>query len=193
MGLLGQIIRILVAAFVPKNTSGRNTKAQVADSLNTTGMYSLCRNPLYLGNFFMWCAPFILLGNWLLIVVFALCFWLIYERIIYVEEDFLLSKFGATYKEWCAQTPCFWPKFRGFKTPNLSFSLKSCLKREYHSFFGLASALLIISYLIAGYTLKDFTVLPEPILSLLFLGSMLLYLTMLILVKSKWLKLEANR
>ncbi len=65
IGMLGQGIRIWVAGFAPKDTSGRNTKEQKASVLNHTGLYSLCRNPLYLGNFLMMLAPCILLGNWL--------------------------------------------------------------------------------------------------------------------------------
>ncbi|MGB8874133.1 MAG: hypothetical protein WCC75_12145, partial [Desulfobaccales bacterium] len=38
----------------PRGTSGRNTQGQVAETLNTTGIYSLVRNPLYLGNFLIW-------------------------------------------------------------------------------------------------------------------------------------------
>jgi len=53
MSFLGLAIRILVIGHTPKGTSGRNTNKQVAETLNTTGMYSIVRNPLYLGNFFM--------------------------------------------------------------------------------------------------------------------------------------------
>ena len=53
--LLGLLIRIITVGHSPKNTSGRNTKeGQIADVLNTTGMYSVVRHPLYVGNFFMW-------------------------------------------------------------------------------------------------------------------------------------------
>lgn len=193
VGLFGQFIRILVAGYVPKGTSGRNTKSQVANSLNTTGMYSLCRNPLYLGNFFMWCAPLILLGNWLLLFLFILAFWLIYERIIYAEENFLAQKFEENYKEWAENTPCFLPKLSQWKKPNLEFNLSSCIKREYHSLFGLASALLIASYLIGSFTLKDLTILPNPFLTFLFLLSLAFYLTMVCLIKSHLFKTPANR
>jgi protein-S-isoprenylcysteine O-methyltransferase Ste14 len=50
IALLGLGIRIFTVGFVPRGTSGRNTRGQIASTLNTTGMYSLTRNPLYLGN-----------------------------------------------------------------------------------------------------------------------------------------------
>ena len=47
IGLFGLFIRICVIGFTPKNTSGRTVKNQVADTLNTKGIYSLVRHPLY--------------------------------------------------------------------------------------------------------------------------------------------------
>lgn len=148
VGLAGQGIRILVAGFVPKDTSGRNTKEQKASRLNTKGIYSTCRNPLYLGNFLMMLSPIILVGNWIFILCFCLCFWLYYERIIYAEEAFLSEKFKDDYISWVSNTPCFIPSFKKYIKSDLSFSFKSMLKREYHSLFGLASSLLIVHYII---------------------------------------------
>ena len=55
VGLLGLAVRVYTVGFSPRNTSGRNTKVgQVADTLNQTGIYSVVRHPLYLGNFLMW-------------------------------------------------------------------------------------------------------------------------------------------
>ena len=55
VGLLGVAIRAKTIGHVPPGTSGRNTsEGQVAETLNTRGMYSLVRHPLYLGNYFMW-------------------------------------------------------------------------------------------------------------------------------------------
>src|ERR671935_219330 len=45
----GQALRAWVLGQVPDGTSGQNEKL-MATSLNTTGPYSLTRNPLYLGN-----------------------------------------------------------------------------------------------------------------------------------------------
>ncbi|MDR2152686.1 MAG: DUF1295 domain-containing protein, partial [Helicobacteraceae bacterium] len=48
---LGVAIRVYTIGYKHKGTSGRNTKTQQASALNTKGIYSLTRNPLYLGNF----------------------------------------------------------------------------------------------------------------------------------------------
>ena len=52
ISLFGLFIRVYTVGHTPVNTSGRNVDSQVADTLNTTGSYSLVRHPLYLGNFF---------------------------------------------------------------------------------------------------------------------------------------------
>ena len=51
--IIGLIIRFYTIGTTPKGTSGRNTNKQIADYLNSTGVYSIVRNPLYLGNYFI--------------------------------------------------------------------------------------------------------------------------------------------
>lgn len=182
VGIFGQIIRIFVAGFVPRDTSGRNTREQKASVLNTSGFYSICRNPLYLGNFFMMLAPVILVGNWLFVAVFVLLFWLYYERIIMAEEEFLSAKFGESYESWALQTPCFFPNFKHYKKANEVFSLKSMLKREYHSLFGLAVSLFLVHYVVVLFEAKAFE-LPNYILSAFLLICGVIYLACLFLAK----------
>ncbi len=50
VSLKGIMVRIMAIGYIPKGASGRNTR-QKADDLNTTGMYSVARNPLYSGNY----------------------------------------------------------------------------------------------------------------------------------------------
>ena len=197
VGILGQIIRVLVAGYAPRDTSGRNTRAQKAATLNTTGIYSLCRNPLYLGNFLMMLAPVLLLGNWLFALCFCLAFWLYYERIIYAEESFLSEKFGAKYLAWARQTPAFFPRLRAF-TPNArSFSLKATLKREYHSLFGLAGSLFGVHCLIilyeAFFDMRLRAIAFEPIITGFFALCAVIYLATRILAKkSKILEVQGR-
>src|SRR6185312_8121054 len=51
LSFCGLAIRALTVGCAPAFTSGRNTRRQCAQELNTTGMYSIVRHPLYLGNF----------------------------------------------------------------------------------------------------------------------------------------------
>jgi len=186
IGLVGQGIRILVAGYAPKDTSGRNTKAQVANKINRSGIYSICRNPLYLGNALMMIAPVLLCGNWVVVLCFCLCFWLYYERIIYAEECFLRKKFGQSYLDWANTTPIFIPKFKGYVPNAESFSLRSMLRREYHSFFGLTSSLFVIHFMIMAIEcLKNGGKIAYPhcLLSVLFVLSVVFYLIIRFLAK----------
>lgn len=138
ISLFGLVIRAMAIGFTPKGTSGRNTKeGQVAEVLNTKGIYSVCRHPLYLGNFFMWLGLIIYVGNWWFTALCVLMFWLYYERIMFAEEQFLRGKFGHKYLEWSKKTPPFIPRFFSWKGSGEPFSCKNVLKREYNGFFAV--------------------------------------------------------
>jgi protein-S-isoprenylcysteine O-methyltransferase Ste14 len=139
VAFLGQLIRFVTVGHVPPRTSGRNRRNQVADSLNTDGMYSLVRNPLYLGNCLSWLGlAAVPLSPWLWISV-ALIFCIYHERVILAEEAFLEGKFGDTFRDWAAKTPAFLPSFRGWKRPELPFSFRFALSREYVNWFAIFS------------------------------------------------------
>ena len=138
VSLLGELIRILTVGFAPRGTSGRNTEAgQIAEVLNTTGAYSIVRHPLYVGNFFMWLGPVLFLRSVWFTVVFGLVYWLYYERIMFAEEQFLRRKFGEAYDKWSETVGSFIPSSVKFKKPDLPFSLKNVLKREYNSIINI--------------------------------------------------------
>jgi len=138
--LTGEMIRILTVSFVPRGTSGRVTHRQVAERLNTTGIYSIVRHPLYLGNFIIWVGAFSFFRVWWFVVIGILLFWIYYERIMYAEEEFLRRKFGKTFEEWAEKTSAFIPDLKKFVPPDLPFSFKTMLKREHTSLFGIISA-----------------------------------------------------
>ena len=135
----GLCVRIIIIGHAPHGTSGGNTRKKVANMLNTTGAYSVVRHPLYLGNFVIWLGVSAFLGLWWITLVFILVFWLYYERIMYAEEEFLREKFGNEFEEWAVRTPAFLPRFKSWKKPPLSFSMKKVLSREYSPFFAIVS------------------------------------------------------
>lgn len=156
IGLFGLAIRIYTVGHTPKNTSGRNThEGQVADTLNTTGIYSIVRHPLYLGNFLMWLGPALLTENLWFIIVFILSYWVYYERIMFAEEQFLARKFGEVYTKWADSVPAFIPKFRPFSKPHFPFSIKKVLKKEKNGLFALFFIFMVFDFI--GEWLKDHT------------------------------------
>lgn len=154
---LGLAVRALTVGSVPEGTSGRNTAGQVADALNETGIYSVVRHPLYLGNFLMWLGLLLFVGVWWFVLICSLAYWLYYERIMYAEEEFLRRKYGARYESWASRTPAFLPRFANWQPSTLPFSFKNVLKREYNGFFALVLSFTLInsiSYLLSERRLE---------------------------------------
>ncbi len=139
VSFFGLGIRIFTIGYAPHRTSGRNTKCQVAKELNTTGIYSMVRHPLYLGNFIIWFGISMFLHLWWVSLIFILIFWIYYERIMFAEEAFLRKNFGVIFEKWANHTPAFLPSFKNYKSSKLSFSFKKTLRKEYTGFFVIIS------------------------------------------------------
>ncbi|MBC8384260.1 MAG: DUF1295 domain-containing protein [Candidatus Cloacimonetes bacterium] len=181
ISLLGLGIRIITVGYVPARTSGRNTQNQIADSLNTTGIYSIVRHPLYLGNFLMWLGIILFVQSGWLVFIFCLLYWLYYERIMYAEESFLESKFGENFFDWSKQTPAFFPDFRKWKKSKLEFSLKKVLRTENSGFFGMICCFTLLHVLMNFVEIKRFLIETEWLV--IFAVSLLLYIILRFLKK----------
>ncbi|WP_439140215.1 methyltransferase family protein [Roseicyclus sp.] len=141
---LGLGIRIHTVGHVPARTSGRNTRGQVADTLNTTGLYAVVRNPLYLGNAIAYLGAAVYTQSPILPVLLALVLALYFERIIAAEETFLVTQFGTHYTGWAARTPAFFPAFRLWQRPAMPFSWRSVIAREHPTWAGAVVMLYLI-------------------------------------------------
>jgi protein-S-isoprenylcysteine O-methyltransferase Ste14 len=144
VGLGGEFIRVLAVGFAPDRTSGRNTKRQVANEINQTGIYSLIRHPLYVGNFFMWLGIAFYTRIWWLVLIFGLIYWLYYERILMAEENFLEGKFGDEYEHYSEKVPCIFPTFKNYVPNKYSFRVGKVLRQENSSLFGLIAMFLVL-------------------------------------------------
>lgn len=140
ISLLGLGIRAYTTSSAPRGTSGRNALEQRAKSLNTTGMYSVSRHPLYVGNLFIWIGVVLLARSFWFLIVAVLVFWIYYERIMFAEEEFLRREFGDTYLRWATTTPAFLPALDHWKRPELPFSWRNALRREHSGLFAVISA-----------------------------------------------------
>jgi protein-S-isoprenylcysteine O-methyltransferase Ste14 len=191
MALLGQVVRFFTVGFVPRGTSGRNTRGQVADTLNTTGMYAVVRNPIYLGNFIIWFGLSLFMKSVWFTTIIILCFTIFYERIIFAEETFLRQKFGEVFLEWADATPVIIPKFRNWRPPSLPFSFKSAIKREYGTFFAIITTFTVLELLAGLFNYGTLRI--DAIWIKLFIGSGVLYLTIRYLKKKTKVLATDNR
>lgn len=192
VSLFGQMIRILTVGFTPKNTSGRNTtNGQIADELNVTGIYSLVRHPLYLGNFFMWLGPVLFLRSTGVIIVFILIYWLYYERIMFAEEQFLRRKFGDIYDKWSETVSSIIPFSFKYISPKLSFSVKNILKREYTSFVNIFAIFTLLD-IFRNYFLSQRIYLTGMWIWM-FAGAGIIWLALRTIEKrTRWLEMEGR-
>ena len=155
--IFGQGLRIWTVGHVPRGTSGRNVHGQLAETLNTTGIYSVVRNPLYLANCLMYLGVALFSQNLFVALVVVLVLIPYYERIIAAEEAFLSEKFGAVYDDWAARTPAFIPRLSGWLPSALAFSWRTVIRREQSSIYG---AVLVLYLMELG--LSKLSATPEP-------------------------------
>lgn len=144
VGLAGVAVRVVTVGYAARGTSGRNTHGQEAETLSTTGPYSVVRHPLYVGNYLMWLGPALFPRSVIVVVVVSLVFWLYYERIMFAEEEYLRRRFGEVFEDWAAVTPAFVPRLHAWRRPAISFSFREVLRREYSGLFGLVATFAVL-------------------------------------------------
>jgi protein-S-isoprenylcysteine O-methyltransferase Ste14 len=165
-------IRFFTVGYTPEGTSGTNTRKQIADSLNTVGMYSVVRHPLYLGNFIIWFGLSAFFHLWWFSLIVTLIFWLYYEKIMFVEEEFLREKFGDNYSQWAEKTPAFIPDMRKWSSSDMAFSFRKAVKNEYKSIFAIIVAFLILEIIGDIFVEQKFEI-DKMWLSILIAGSIM--------------------
>lgn len=187
ISMIGLAVRILTTGFARPGTSGRNTKRQKADVLNTTGMYSIIRNPLYLGNYICWFGISLLAQTWEVIVLNTFIFFLFYLPIIHREESFLEEKFGDEFRKYAERVPSFTPSFKNYIAPDRKFDLKRVLRMEHDSFFAVIASFATIE-LMREYTVLNKIELNEVWTGII-VGSLVFWVTVKALKrKTKLLK-----
>jgi protein-S-isoprenylcysteine O-methyltransferase Ste14 len=148
LSVLGFLIRAYAIGTTPRGTSGRNTDKQVAEQLNSSGIYSVVRHPLYLGNYLMWIGIVLFTKNYSFVIIVSLLYWIYYERIMFAEERFLERKFGEQYLSWSLSVPAFIPSLKKYRTTEVPFSLKSVLRREYSGVLATVIGFVFVELLI---------------------------------------------
>lgn len=132
--IFGQLIRGVTISLAYIVRGGRN-KEVYADTLVTNGLFSHCRNPLYVGNILMLLGVGILINSLLYIVIFIPFFLFIYQAIVLAEEQFLRNKFGQQFDNYCNTVSRWWINFKNISKTisGMSFNGKRWLIKEYNT------------------------------------------------------------
>lgn len=139
----GALVRVITSGFAALGTSGRAKVAAEASELNTTGPYSLVRNPLYVGRILNFTGLAMLTGSWVYGAIVFLLAVLVYERISIYEEEFLRSKFGEAHTRWARDVPALLPRLHGWVKPKYPFWWRRMLWREQNKLFLLATTIFL--------------------------------------------------
>jgi protein-S-isoprenylcysteine O-methyltransferase Ste14 len=176
VAVLGEGIRFISVGYASSGTSGRENFLK-ADSLNSSGLYSLARNPLYWGNMLIFVGLLAVYAQPWALAVFIVFLFLQYHFIVLAEESFLRERYGPEYDDYCSRVNRWLPRFNGYLSPGRPFAWRKVFFKENDSCFNLLmAALLILAYkqiLLSGH-------LRRP---LCFASSALLLVVLYILIK----------
>lgn len=76
---------------------------KAATSLQTTGIYHITRNPMYVGLVLIYLGLTCLFGNWWNIILLPALLFLLQELVIKREEQYLARKFGDAFSQYRQQ------------------------------------------------------------------------------------------
>lgn len=186
--ITGQAIRGATIGLAYIIRGGKEGKVY-AEELVTTGIFSHCRNPLYVGNILMLFGVGVLSNSLLYIAVIMPLFLIIYQAIVLAEENFLRNKFGESFDRYCSRVNRWVPSLKGLGTTfqSMEFRWKRWILKEYNTqYIWLTGIVLIILFKypqVTGYDTEKRNLLLYILLPLL----LLLYLLVRYLKKSgKW-------
>ncbi len=143
----GQLIRGITIGLAYIIRGGKDKKVY-AEDLVTTGIFSHCRNPLYVGNILMLFGVGIMSNSLLYTAIVMPLFLFIYQAIVLAEENFLRGKFGAAFDAYCAKVNRWFPSLGGIgKTlSSMEFNYKRWILKEYNTQFVWLAGILLLFY-----------------------------------------------
>lgn len=146
LALSGLAVRIWTIGTAPAGTSERSTRETRAASLNTSGVYSLVRHPLYLGTSIVALGLACFARVWYLPVIVVLASLLYHERIAVREEVFLEERFGEAFRTWAARVPAMVPVPGTHRPAAPGFNWSNVLGREFHGLFTIGSGFFVLDF-----------------------------------------------
>lgn len=145
--VIGQLVRIITIGLVYIIRGGKNRRVH-AETLVTTGIFSHCRNPLYVGNILILAGLGVASNSLIFMAIATPLFLFFYQAIVLAEENFLRNKFGQEFDDYCSRVNRWIPNLSGIgKTmASMEFKWKRVVIREYTStYIWMSGAVLIVA------------------------------------------------
>ncbi len=165
---------------LPESNDDKDSKSKEV-KMNTEGMYSIVRYPLYLSNFIILMGIVLLARSAALVIFCFLALMIYYERAIVDREALLFEKYGQFFTDWAMKTPMIIPKFKLWKSPEQHLSWQVVLKREYSVFFVIILAFTAIE--IIGDRIYTGTWQFDPLWMILFCAGLCVFVILRTLKK----------
>jgi protein-S-isoprenylcysteine O-methyltransferase Ste14 len=140
---VGETIRIWSGGYLGGSLRTRKIGGEV---LVKSGPYSYTRNPLYLGNLLLSVGMAICFWALMpyLMVILLLFFFFQYYSIVKAEEEFLATKFGEEYVLYRNSVPAFLPRLRRTEGNDGDFNFSRALKSERATFQNIGALYLLL-------------------------------------------------
>ena len=147
ISLLGELIRFWGVSWAGSET--RTTNSVGGSNLVISGPFAHVRNPLYIGNIFLYLGIGIM--SWALfpyLQIAAFIFFAVqYHFIVNEEEGFLKTEFDEDYKKYCENVPRFFPRMKSYKNAGINqpvFNPKKGLRSESRTLQAFAIIFVIV-------------------------------------------------
>ncbi len=141
----GEALRVGVVGLKYIKRGGLDKKVY-ADDLVTGGFFTVCRNPLYVGNILIACGALIVHAQPVLMVSGILLTLFVYTAIVAAEENFLRGKFGAAYDAYCKDVNRWIPNLARLPAASagMAFNVRRVIAKEYSTITAVAAGITVL-------------------------------------------------
>jgi protein-S-isoprenylcysteine O-methyltransferase Ste14 len=182
VALAGLFIRVVAIGTAPAGTSERSTTNPRASELRTSGLYSVVRHPLYVGNTLTAVGFACFTAVWYLPIIVGLIGVLYHERIAAREEVFLEGRFGEVFLRWADRVPAMIPRLSGYVRSTTPFVWRRVVGREFHGLFVIGAVLFVLN--LSRAALATGRLVFDPLWTALFLITAAIFLVCTVLKKT---------
>jgi protein-S-isoprenylcysteine O-methyltransferase Ste14 len=145
IALVGQGLRVATIGLDYIVRGGRNRQVY-AEDLVTGGLFSHCRNPLYVGNYLILVGVGVASCSAIFVFIILPLMALAYWAIIAAEENFLRNKFGKEFEDYCQRVSRLFFSPRGLRSTlrGMKFHWPRVVVKEYGTTFAWTVGYILV-------------------------------------------------